>query len=119
MDRAAPTNPAAVVSLVFGILGWTLLPILGTLIAVVAGHLAVNQLQHPDAVERGRRLAIAGLVLGWLQVLVVLAGFAGWLILLLLGGALGALAWLTVAMLALGALGALAMLVSLLFTGLA
>jgi hypothetical protein len=117
MDRAAPTNPAAVVSLVFGILTWVVLPLVGALVAIVAGHMAVNQLQQPHSVERGRKLAVVGLALGWLQILVVLAGFAGWLVLLLIGGALGALAWLTVALLVIGALGALAMLVSLLFSG--
>jgi hypothetical protein len=118
MDRAAPTNSAAVVSLVFGILGWIVLPILGALVAIVAGHMAVSQLQQPDSMARGRRLAIVGLALGWLQVLVVLAGFAGWLVVLLIGGALGALAWLTVVLLVVGALGAMAMLISLLFSGL-
>ena len=120
MSRStAPTNAAAVVSLVFGILAWIALPLLGAALAIVAGHIAVNQLQQPGAIERGRRLAMIGLVLGWLQMLVLLAGVAGWLILLLVGGALGALAWITVVVLILGAVGALFMLVSLLFLGFA
>lgn len=113
----APNNPAAVVSLVSGILAWVLLPIIGALVAIVAGHTAIGQLQLPDAAERGRRAAVIGLVLGWLQLLVLLGAVAGWVIFLLIGGALGALAWLTAALLVLGALGALFMLLSLLFFG--
>ncbi|SRR6056297_1754760 len=115
----APTNSAAVVSLVAGILGWILLPIVGVLVAIVAGHIALSQLQQPGSVERGRRLAIIGLALGWFQVLVLFTAGAGWLIFLLIGGALGALAWLTAIALVVGALGALAMLLSLLFFGFA
>ncbi len=119
MNTTAPTNTAAVVSLVFGILGWTVLPVVGALVAIVAGHVAVNQLQQPSAIERGRKLAIAGLSLAWFQVLLLFTTGAGWLIFLLIGGALGALAWLTALALVLGALGALAMLLSLLFSGFA
>jgi len=118
-SATAPTNSAAVVSLVAGILAWIALPVVGALVAIVAGHVAVNQLQQPGAIDRGRRLAVIGLVLGWLQLLVLLAGVAGWMILLLIGGALGALAWITVLLLILGAAGALFMLVSLLFLGFA
>jgi len=118
-SATAPTNSAAVVSLVAGFLAWIALPVVGALVAIVAGHVAVNQLQQPGAIDRGRRLAVIGLVLGWLQLLVLLAGVAGWMILLLIGGALGALAWITVLLLILGAAGALFMLVSLLFLGFA
>jgi len=118
-STTAPTNPAAVVSLVAGILAWCAVPVVGALVAIVAGHIAIGQLQQPGTAERGRRAAIIGLVLGWLQMLVLLAGVAGWLILLLIGGALGALAWVTVMLLVLGALGALAMVLSLLFFGFA
>ena len=61
------TSSLAVISLVAGILGWTLLPFLGSIAAVICGHL------------EGDGLAVAGLVLGYLSialgVLVVLAIF--------------------------------------------
>ena len=69
----------AVVSLVCGILGWTLLPFLGSIAAVICGHLARSEIRRaPDRLE-GDGLAVAGLVLGYLSialgVLVVLAIF--------------------------------------------
>ena len=62
------TSTLAVVSLVFGILGWTLLPFLGSLVAVVCGHMARSEIRRaPDALE-GDGLAVAGLVLGYLVI---------------------------------------------------
>ena len=62
------TSTLAVVSLVFGILGWTLLPFLGSLVAVVCGHMARKEIRlAPDRLE-GDGLAVAGLVLGYLAI---------------------------------------------------
>ena len=36
----APTSTAAVLSLVFGIISWLILPLLGALVAIVCGHVA-------------------------------------------------------------------------------
>jgi hypothetical protein len=59
MSIPAPrqTSNYAVIALVAGILGWTLLPLLGSLGGIVFGHMA-----------RGDGLAITGLVLGWASV---------------------------------------------------
>ena len=57
------TSALAVVSLVAGVLGWTLLPFLGSIAAVVTGHMARSEIRRaPDRLE-GDGLAIAGLVL--------------------------------------------------------
>ncbi|MDR6842200.1 DUF4190 domain-containing protein [Pseudoxanthomonas sacheonensis] len=78
----------AVISLVAGILGWTLLPFLGSLVAVVTGHMARKEIRQNPALE-GDTMAIIGLVLGWVAVIgTVLAILA---FLLLFGG----LAWLS------------------------
>ncbi|WP_146909898.1 DUF4190 domain-containing protein [Arenimonas daejeonensis] len=77
---AAPfrqTSALAITSLIAGVLGWTLLPWLGSLVAVITGHLARAEIRRsPDTLE-GDGLAIAGLVLGWvmiaLSVLTILA----------------------------------------------
>lgn len=66
-DHVAPeTNALAVISLVFGILGWTLLPFVGTIVAIVTGHLALGQIRNSGSTQTGDGLAIAGLVLGYL-----------------------------------------------------
>jgi hypothetical protein len=71
------TSTLAVVSLVMGLLGWTLLPWLGSIAAVITGHLARAEIRrNPEGMD-GDGMAIAGLVLGWsvivFSVLVVLA----------------------------------------------
>ena len=65
---APPTNSLAVVSLVAGILSWLLCPIVAAIVAVVTGHLARSQIRTSG--ESGGGLAIAGLVLGYVHLLV-------------------------------------------------
>ena len=93
---AAPlkqTSTLAIISLVSGILGWTLLPWLGSLAAVITGHLARAEIRRNAATMEGDGLAIAGLVLGWaviafsvLALLAIILFFGGLAVLL---GALG------------------------------
>jgi hypothetical protein len=68
---AAPTSTLAVVSLVFGILAWCVLPFVGAVVAIVCGHLARSDIRntHPERRPEGDGLAIAGLVLGYVQLL--------------------------------------------------
>ena len=47
------TSTLAVVSLVFGILGWTLLPFLGSLVAVVCGHMARGEIRRAQGALEG------------------------------------------------------------------
>lgn len=70
-------SPLSIVSLVAGLLGWTLAPWLGSIIAIITGHMARAEIRRePDSLE-GDGFAIAGLVLGWsmiaMTVLTVLA----------------------------------------------
>lgn len=83
------TSVLAVLSLVFGILGWTLLPGLGAIVAVVTGHIARAEIRRAPQTLEGDGLAIAGLVLGWLGIVLGIALVA--LMLVLFGG----LAWLS------------------------
>ncbi len=64
---AAParTSPAAIVALVAGISGWTFLPVVGGLIAVITGHFAKDEIRKSQAKLEGDSLATAGLVLGY------------------------------------------------------
>ena len=63
------TSSLAIVSLVFGLLGWSFLPMLGSLVAIVTGHLARGEIRRDPARLQGDGLAIAGLVLGYTAVL--------------------------------------------------
>ncbi len=69
-----PNSTAAIVSLVFGILTWTVLPVIGPIVAVVAGHMARGEIRRSNGQVGGGGMAMAGLVLGYLQIaLLVLA----------------------------------------------
>ena len=71
------TNSLAIVSLVSGILGWTLVPWLGSLVAIITGHMARAEIKRNSDTMEGDGLAIAGLVLCWLSIIMtVLAIFA-------------------------------------------
>jgi len=71
MTTANPgeTNALAIVSLIFGVLGWTVLPLIGNIVAIVAGHIARSQVRLSGGAEQGDGLALAGLILGYLGLL--------------------------------------------------
>lgn len=58
----------AIISLVFGVLGWVALPVLGALIAIVTGHMARGQIRESRGDLQGDGLAVAGLILGYLSI---------------------------------------------------
>ncbi len=66
---AVPTSSLAVTSLVFGILAWCVLPFVGAIVAIVCGHLARAEIRNTSVDRRpeGDGLAVAGLVLGYVQ----------------------------------------------------
>jgi Domain of unknown function (DUF4190) len=73
-SRNVPVNPLAIVSLVFGIV--CCVPFFSPITALITGWLAIKQIDASSGLQRGRELAIAGLVLG-----VVGMGFWGlWLL---------------------------------------
>ena len=91
--QRSTTSSMAIVSLVFGILAWFMLPFVGALVAVICGHLARGEIRRAPIDQRmeGDGMAVAGLVLGYVQltlsVLVVIFfiamlafgfGFAHW-----------------------------------------
>jgi hypothetical protein len=65
---ARPTSAMAIVSLVFGILGWIAMPFFGSIVAVVTGHLARVEIRNSRDGMEGDGMAIAGLVLGWAMI---------------------------------------------------
>jgi Domain of unknown function (DUF4190) len=70
------TNGLAIASLVLGVLFCTLI---GGVLAVIMGNLALGQIDQSYGTQKGRGLAIAGIVLGWIGIgLLAIAAFA-WL----------------------------------------
>ncbi|MBA3486773.1 MAG: DUF4190 domain-containing protein [Lysobacter sp.] len=78
-----PTSTTAVVSLISGLLGWTLLPLVGSVVAIVTGHIARSEIRRNPETLQGDGLAVAGLILGYAAIAIGLVVFAG---LLMLGG---------------------------------
>jgi hypothetical protein len=63
-----PTSGMAVAALVMGIVGLTLLPLVGSILALIFGYMARNDIrQRPDEVS-GDGLALAGIVMGWIAI---------------------------------------------------
>jgi len=60
--------PMAVASFVLGLLGTSILYFMGSILAIVFGHIALKQIQESDEKLGGRGLAISGLILGYLVV---------------------------------------------------
>lgn len=85
------TNTLAIVSLISGILGWTVLPFLGSIVAIVCGHMARSEIRRSPHTQEGDGLAVAGLVMGYLVIaLSILAVIA---VILFFGGLAALLAF--------------------------
>ena len=78
------SSTLAVVSLIFGVLGWTLLPVLGSIVAIITGHLARGEIRREPERLEGDGMAVAGLVLGYAAIAVGI--FAMIVFLLFFGG---------------------------------
>jgi hypothetical protein len=83
------TSTKAIVSAVAGLLGWTLLPVLGSLTAIIAGHMARAEIRRNPDTLTGDGWALVGLVLGWLSVVIAVASIV--FLLLFFGGLAAAL----------------------------
>ncbi len=67
--QSGGTNGLAVTSLILGIL-WVCW--LGSVLAVIFGHVALSQIKKSGNVQGGKGLAVAGLVLGYLGVVTLI-----------------------------------------------
>jgi len=62
----------SIVSLVSGLVGWTLIPIVGAIAAVITGHLAKKEIRDSGGAIGGDGMALAGLILGYVQLGLIL-----------------------------------------------
>ena len=77
------TSTTAIISLISGLLGWTLLPFIGAIVAVVTGHIARAEIRRDPQALQGDGLAVAGLILGYAMIAVSMMALMA---LLLFGG---------------------------------
>jgi len=73
------TSGLAIASLVTGLFFWCW--VIPGIVSIVLGHLALESIENSGGAKRGRVMAIAGIVLGWVGIgivgLLVLAWFVG------------------------------------------
>lgn len=65
---ALRTSGMAIASLVMGVVGWTVLPLIGSILAIIFGYAARKEIRQRPGELSGEGMALAGLVLGWLMV---------------------------------------------------
>ena len=84
------TSSLAVVSLVSGILAWILVPFIGSLVAIITGHMARSEIRNAPERFEGDGLAIGGLILGYVQLGLAMLGILFILAIILFFGGLAA-----------------------------
>lgn len=63
------TSTAAIVSFACGIVGWLFVPVIAPIVAVVFGHIALREIRAAPERRDGDGFAIAGLILGYIQII--------------------------------------------------
>jgi magnesium-transporting ATPase (P-type) len=69
-----PSSTLATISLIAGILGFTMLPVLGSIIAIWTGYEARKETRSVPPRASGDGLATAGIVMGWIQLALAVIG---------------------------------------------
>lgn len=82
-----PTTPVykkdsslAVASLVCGLLGWTFVPVLGAIAAIITGHMAKKEIRESNGMLSGDGMALAGLLLGYISLGLLVMGIICFLV---------------------------------------
>lgn len=90
-DIVLPTSPLAIASLVSGLLGFTLFPVIGGIVALITGYMARNETRSMPPRAAGDSMATAGIVMGWVQVGLLVLGIccaiAGFFFFVVIAGA--------------------------------
>lgn len=82
---AKPSSNMALASLILGILGWTVMPGIGSIAAIVTGHLAKGEIKNSMGALGGDGMATAGLALGYASIVLGLCVMCVVFVLPLLG----------------------------------
>ncbi len=72
--HTAPNSTLALVSLITGILGFTVLPTVGSIVALITGYMARKEIHESAGALGGEGMATAGLVMGWIGVGLLIIG---------------------------------------------
>lgn len=65
------TSVTAIISLITGILGFVqVLPVIGPIAAIITGHMAKSEIKKSNGMVTGGGMATAGLILGYLMLVI-------------------------------------------------
>ena len=81
-----PQSTLAIISLIAGIGGFTFLPLVGSIIAILTGYAARKETRAIPPTATGDGMATAGIVMGWVQIGLMVIGLcclAAYLVLVL------------------------------------
>jgi hypothetical protein len=73
-DNLLPSSTLATVSLISGILGFTFVPVLGAIVALVTGYMARKETRSIPPSASGDGMATAGIIMGWVQLGLIVVG---------------------------------------------
>ncbi|MDQ2693110.1 MAG: DUF4190 domain-containing protein [Chloroflexota bacterium] len=71
---ALPSSTLAIVSLVSGVLGFTVVPLIGGIVALITGYMARGETRSIPPRASGDGMATAGIIMGWVQVGLLVVG---------------------------------------------
>ena len=63
-----PTSTLATISMIAGILGFLMLPVIGSIVAIWTGYEARKETRSVPPKATGDGMATAGIVMGWIQI---------------------------------------------------
>jgi len=63
-----PSSTLAIVSLIAGILGFVMLPVIASAVALWAGYAARKETRSIPPTASGDGMATAGIIMGWIQI---------------------------------------------------
>ena len=69
-----PSSTLAIVSLVSALLGFTFVPVVSGIVALITGYLARNETRSVPPQASGDGMATAGIILGWVQLGLLVIG---------------------------------------------
>jgi hypothetical protein len=69
-----PTSTLAIVSVIAGVIGFSAMPIIGGIVALITGYMARKETKATPPTASGDGLALAGIIMGWIQLGLAVVG---------------------------------------------
>jgi hypothetical protein len=73
-DNTLPSSTLAIVSLVSALLGFTFVPVIGGIVAIITGYMARGETRAVPPTASGDGMATAGIIMGWVQIGLLVLG---------------------------------------------